>query len=66
MAESKPPRRSRAELEQRLEEIRFMGTQYALGGVEPPPELTTEYEAIQAQLATLPEPKRDAPTPARR
>jgi hypothetical protein len=66
MAESKPPRRSRAELERRLEEIRFMGTQYALGGVEPPPELTTEYEAIQAQLATLPPPRHGPPPPASR
>lgn len=45
-----PTEERRQQLEQRAEQIRFMGTQYALQGVEPPPTLQEEYERILADL----------------
>jgi len=41
----------RARLERRAEEIRYLGTQYAMNGVTTPPELEAEYARIQAALA---------------
>ena len=40
-------------IEARLQELRYLGTQYAMGGVEAPAALTEEYERLQGQLRYL-------------
>ena len=37
----------------RAEEIRFLGTQYALSGLTPPPELAEEFARIQEALSAI-------------
>ena len=39
------------ELRQRLAELQFMGTQYGLCSVDPPPELDAEWHALEAEQA---------------
>lgn len=44
---------SRAEKERRLEELKYIGTQYALAGVEPPEEVGQEYVRLRMEMAEL-------------
>lgn len=39
-----------AELERRLEEIRFLGTQFAMNGCEAPAELGGEFAELEREL----------------
>lgn len=59
--------KSKAVLKARAEELRFMGNQYALNGLPPPPQLQAEYDEIQSQLGLgkqdgLAQPGIDGPT----
>ena len=53
------------ELLARAEEIKFLGTQYAMNGLTPPPELEAEFERIQEALRAGREaaPRARAPRP---
>jgi hypothetical protein len=47
--------RTAEELKARAEEIKYLGTQYAMNGVTPPPALEAEYAQIQQALAAVPQ-----------
>lgn len=49
----------------RAEEIKFLGTQYAMNGLTPPPELEVEFQQIQEALRKGQEaaPKAHTPRP---
>jgi hypothetical protein len=47
----------------RAEEIKYLGTQYAMNGLTPPPELEAEFEQIQEALRRGQEAARAAPRP---
>lgn len=47
------PMNDKKALETRAEEIRYLGTQFAMNGVTPPPELVVEYQTIQIALRAL-------------
>lgn len=44
------PNDEQAALERRLDELRMIASHFALNGIEAPPELTAEWEEIQARL----------------
>lgn len=48
-AEQKPAGELR-DLERRLDELRMIASHFALNGIEVPPELTAEWDEIQARL----------------
>ncbi|MEQ9498709.1 MAG: hypothetical protein RIT81_17660 [Deltaproteobacteria bacterium] len=50
---TKAPSSTVQALETRAEELRYLGSQYAMNGVEPPPELVAEFEVVQASLRAL-------------
>lgn len=41
-------------IRERLEELRYLGTQYALNGLPMPTELAEEYQRLAATLAPIP------------
>jgi hypothetical protein len=51
-----PKERTLEALEQRRDEIKFLGTQFAMNGVDPPPDLEAEYREISEEIA-----RRNAP-----
>jgi hypothetical protein len=53
-------------LEQRRQELEFLGTQFAMSGCEAPKELGEEYARILAELARTPAPATEVARPRTR